>query len=79
MADQQDLLKIAHTAIQEDPTISDPTTIVPSVHKVGPIFRRKTVLQLDGTVRNAIEVNKVEQTIRRKLPQIEIENNLVPA
>lgn len=79
MPDDQDLLKIAQTAIQEDPTISNPVNIITTVHKEGPIFRKKTVIKLDGTVSSAHEVDKVEKTVKRKLPEIEIQNNLVPA
>ena len=79
MADEQDLLKIAQTAIQEDPTISNPVSIITTIHKEGPIFRKKTVIKLDGTVSSAHEVGKVEETVKRKLPAIEVQNNLVPA
>lgn len=79
MADEQDLLKIAQTAIQEDPTISNPVNIITTVSKQGPIFRKKIVIKLDGTVSSAHEVDKVEKTVKHKLPAIEVQNNLVPA
>jgi len=79
MADDQDLLKIAQTAIQEDPTISNPVNIITTVQREGPIFRKKTVIKLDGTVSSAHEVDKVEQTVKRKLPNVGVQNNLVPA
>jgi hypothetical protein len=79
MADNQEILTKAQTAIREDPTISDPMAIIVTVEKKGPIFRKKPVVQLEGTVRNPIEARKAEETIQRKLPTVEIENHLSPA
>ncbi len=78
MKNKDNILKIAQLAIQEDPRISNPTGIVASLHRKGTIFNRQTVLQLDGTVSAAHEIDDVEQSVRRKLPDIDIENNLVP-
>ncbi|MFW5776477.1 MAG: hypothetical protein ACOCZB_04230 [Spirochaetota bacterium] len=78
MTENEELLKIAQLAIQNDPRIANSTTIVPSVHREGPIFRRRTVLHLDGTVNSVFEVDEVERSIRQTLPDTEIENNLVP-
>lgn len=77
MADDKDLLKIAQTAIQEDPTISNPVNIITTIHKEGPIFRKKTVIKLEGTVSSAHEAEKVEKTVKLKLPDVEVRNNLV--
>ncbi len=78
MTEKEEVLKIARLAIQNDPRIANSTTIVPSVHREGPVFKRRTVLQLDGTVNSVYEIDEVERSIRRTLPDTEIENNLVP-
>lgn len=75
---KEDILKIAQIAIEDDPRISNPTRIAPSVRRRGSILNRHTVLQLNGTVSSAYEIDNVEQSVRHKLPDVEIENNLVP-
>ncbi|MFP4114632.1 MAG: hypothetical protein ACOC2Y_05660 [Spirochaetota bacterium] len=78
MQDKDTIYKITRMAIQNDPNVSNPTSIMPSVRRKGPIFRRRTVVQLDGTVGSAGEVDRVEKLISRELPDVSIENNLVP-
>lgn len=78
MADFDDLIKTVRVAIQEDPTITDPTRIMVSARKKGPIFRKQTVVQLDGAVKNAAEVDKIGAIATRKAPNARIENNLTP-
>jgi hypothetical protein len=77
MADTDALLKAAQTAIQNASTIVDPTRIVVSVRRKGPLFRRDTVIELDGAVRLAREVEKAEQIVRRAIPNVEVKNRLV--
>lgn len=78
MPDDQTIREVAQTAIREDPTISDPTRIVVSVSKEGPLFRKRQVVTLEGSVRAPIEVKKAEETVQRKLPSVEIRNELSP-
>lgn len=77
MADFDKLLSAVRTAIQEDPTITDPTRITVSAQKDGPIFRKEAVIRLEGSVRFASEVDKVAGIVSRKAPTARIENNLV--
>ncbi|MFW5777019.1 MAG: hypothetical protein ACOC2N_00700 [Spirochaetota bacterium] len=78
MHDKDDILKIARMAIQEDPRISDPTSIITSIRREGLIFNRRIVLQIDGTVGSAYEIDDVERSVSHRLPNVEIENNVVP-
>ncbi len=78
MANYDDLVKTVQTAIQEDPTITDPTRIMVSARKEGPIFRKRPVVQLDGTVSNVPEVDKIGDIAARKAPEARVENNLRP-
>ncbi|MFP4114630.1 MAG: hypothetical protein ACOC2Y_05670 [Spirochaetota bacterium] len=78
MSDNEMIQKEAQTAVREDPTISDPTRIIVSVSKEGPLFRKKHVVTLEGRVRTAIEVKKAEEAVQRKLPDISIRNELSP-
>ena len=78
MADFDDLINTVRVAIQEDPTITDPTKIMVSARKEGPIFRKQTVVQLDGAVKNPAEINKIGDIAARKAPNARIENNLTP-
>ncbi len=78
MPDEQTIREQAQTAIREDPTISDPTRIVVSVSKQGPLFRKKQIVTLEGRVRAPIEVKKAEEAVQRRLPGIPIENELSP-
>ena len=77
MADLDKLLTAVRTAIQEDPTISDPTKIMVSAQRNGPIFRKQDVILLEGSVRYASEVDKVADIVSRKAPSARIENSLV--
>lgn len=76
VATKLDMKGIVQSAIQQDPTISDPTRIVVSVDKVGPIFRKREVITLEGTVRHPHEVDKVEEVVSRKLPNVPVSNVL---
>lgn len=78
MSDDQIIREKAQTAVREDPTISDPTRIVVSVSKEGPVFRKSHVVTLEGRVRTPIEVKKVEEAVQRKLPSVQIRNELSP-
>ncbi|MFW5685317.1 MAG: hypothetical protein ACOC0O_01575 [Spirochaetota bacterium] len=78
MKDKDTIYEITRMAIQRDPRLSNPGNIIPSVRREGPIFHRHTVVQLDGTVGSAGEINRVEELISRELPDVAIENNLVP-
>jgi hypothetical protein len=72
------IMEQAYNAIREDPTISDPTRVLVSVSKEGPLFRKKEVVTLEGRVQAPIEVVKAEAAVRRKFPDIEIKNVLTP-
>ncbi len=74
--DLDEMANAVRTAIQEDPTISDPTRILVSARKEGPLFRKETVIQLEGTVRNDVEARKAGELARRRAPNARIENNL---
>jgi hypothetical protein len=74
--DKDFIMKQAYAAVREDPTISDPTRVIVSVAKEGPIFRKKEVVTLEGRVQAAIEVQKAEAAVHRKFPNIEIKNKL---
>ena len=74
--DLDEMANAVRTAIQEDPTISDPTRILVSARKAGPLFRKETVIQLEGTVRNDVEARKAGELARRRAPNARIENNL---
>ncbi len=76
MAARPDIKGIVQSAIHQDPTISDPTKIIVSVEKVGPIFRKREVITLEGTVRHPHEVDKVEEVVSRKLPNVPVSNVL---
>jgi len=78
MADDDMIREQAHTAIRNDPTISDPTRIVVSISKKGPLFRKRHVVSLEGRVRAPMEVQKAEDAVRRRLPYVTIENNVTP-
>lgn len=79
MPDEQSVLATAQAAIREEPAIANPTSVVVTVTKEGPLFRKKMVVKLDGNVRTTIEARKAEEAVRRKLPDLEIENGLMPA
>lgn len=76
MRDPEEVRDTAQTAVREDPTITDPTKILVSVEKKGPLFRKKQVVILEGTVKSEIETKKAVEVVQRKLPDIEIENRL---
>lgn len=76
MRDPEEVRDTAQTAVREDPTITDPTKILVSVEKKGPLFRKKQVVILEGTVKSEIETKKAAEDVQRKLPDIEIENRL---
>ncbi|MFW5776479.1 MAG: hypothetical protein ACOCZB_04240 [Spirochaetota bacterium] len=78
MADDGMIREQAQTAIRDDPAISDPTRVIVSVTKEGPIFRKKEVVTLEGRVKSPIEVKKAEAAVQRKLPTTPIKNNLSP-
>ncbi len=78
MADDDTIREQVQTAIRNDPTISDPTRVVVSVTKEGPLFRKKQVVTLEGRVKSPIEVKKAEEAVQRKLPTTPIKNNLSP-
>lgn len=78
MPDDQTIREMAQTAIREDPTISDPTRIIVTVSKEGPLFRKTQVVTLEGRVRAALEVKKAEEAVQRKLPSVQIRNELSP-
>ncbi len=76
MADGNMILEQVQKVIHEDPTISDPTRIVVSVAKEGPLFKKKQVVTLEGRVKSSLDVKKAEEAVRRKLPDTPIKNNL---
>lgn len=78
MADDDMIREQAQTAIRNDPTISDPTRVVVSVTKEGPLFRKKQVVTLEGRVKSPIEVKKAEEAVQRKFATTPIKNNLSP-
>ncbi|MFW5777021.1 MAG: hypothetical protein ACOC2N_00690 [Spirochaetota bacterium] len=78
MADNQTIREQAQTAVRDDPTISDPTRILVSVTKEGPLFRKKHVVTLEGRVQSPIEVKKAEEAVQRRLPNVPIKNELSP-
>ena len=78
MADDDTIREQVQTAIRNDPTISDPTRVVVSVTKEGPLFRKKQVVTLEGRVKSPIEVKKAEEAVQRKLAATPIKNNLSP-
>lgn len=79
MRNPEELRKTAQTAIQEDPTLTDPTKVLVSVEKKGPLFRKKQVVILEGTVKSEIEAKKAEEDVKTKLPDTEVENRLKSA
>ncbi len=78
MKEKETIYQITHMAIQKDPRLSSLGSIIPSVRRRGSILHRHTVVQLDGTVGSAGEINRVEELISSELPDVVIENNLVP-
>ena len=76
--DFDELLNAVREAIEEDPTITDPTKIAVSGGRGGRLFRKEMVIQLAGTVQMATEVAKVAEIVSRKAPKAGIENDLRP-
>lgn len=74
---QEQLVDTITKAIQEDPTITDSTHIVVSARREGPLFKKKDILVLEGTVAHDWEIKKVSQIIERKIPGTPVENHLV--
>lgn len=61
----------------EDPTLTDPTRIVTTVEKVGPLFKKRITVTLEGRVANAAEKRKAEQILDSNFrDSISIKNNL---
>jgi hypothetical protein len=71
-SDVQELYK----AVGNDPTIRDPSRILFSVEKKGPMFKKQECLLVDGSVANTTEFQKVEQILEQKNMECEVINNL---
>jgi len=70
--DVQELYKV----VGNDPTIRDPSRILFSVEKKGPMFKKRECLIVDGSVANSTEFQKVEQILEQKNMEYEVMNKL---
>ena len=74
---QDQLVESITKAILEDPTITDATHIVVSARREGPLFKKKDVIVLEGSVPHEWEINKVKQIVERKVAGMTVENHLI--
>lgn len=71
----QDLEKL-YKAVSSDPTIKDPSKILFSIDKKGPLLNRQQVLVIEGRVADNNEFQKIEQLIEDLKLEYETINNL---
>lgn len=71
----QDLQKLYKT-VSGDPSIKDPSKILFSIDKKGPLLNRQQVLLVEGRVADNNEFQKIEQIIEDLNLEYEIVNNL---
>lgn len=64
MSDTNAIRAQVEKLIGDDPTLSDPTRIIAQVSRVGPLFKKRLLVTLDGKVHTEFERRKVEQIIR---------------
>lgn len=71
----QDLQKL-YKMVSGDPSIKDPSKILFSIDKKGPLLYRQKVLLVEGRVADKNEFQKIEQIIEDLNLEYEIVNNL---
>jgi len=71
----KDLQRIYKT-VHSDPTIRDPSKIMFSVDKKGPVLKKRKVLVAEGRVGDVNEYQKVEHIIENMNLEYEMINNL---
>ena len=63
--------------IGDDPTFTDPTRIIARVDKVGPIFKKRLRITVEGKVANEHEKQKVEQILNARYHDSVVVDNQV--
>lgn len=63
--------------IGEDPTLTDPTKIFARVDKVGPVFRKRLRVTVEGKVASEREKQKIEQILNAHYHDSLVINNQV--
>ncbi len=63
MQDPEEVRNKVEKLLNDDPTLTDPTKIITRVEKVGPIFKKRIELKLEGKVANEQEKHKVNQIL----------------
>ncbi|MFO7730399.1 MAG: hypothetical protein R6V86_06505 [Spirochaetia bacterium] len=69
-------LQELYQAVKNDPTIRDPSRILFSVEKKGPMFKKQECLLVEGSVANTTEFQKIEQILEQMNMEYEVINNL---
>ncbi|MFW5995004.1 MAG: hypothetical protein ACOCRN_02750 [Spirochaetia bacterium] len=73
----EDVRKQVEKLLTDEPAITDATRIVTRVEKVGPLFKKRMTVTLEGKVPNEAEKRKVEQVLNSHYKDdIAIKNNL---
>lgn len=73
----EDIQTQVEKLLTDEPAITDATRIVTSVEKIGPMFKKRMTVTLEGHVPNEAEKRKVEQVLNSHYKDaIAIQNNL---
>lgn len=71
-ADLQQLYKV----MSNEPTIKDPSKVLFSIDRQGPLLKKKQCLVIEGSVADSNELKKVEQIVEQMNLEYEVINNL---
>ncbi|MFP4643951.1 MAG: hypothetical protein ACLFM0_06320 [Spirochaetales bacterium] len=67
----------AQKLVSEEPTITNPSRIIATVERIGPILKKRMTVTLEGKVQNEAEKRKAEQVLDSHFRDaITINNNL---
>lgn len=78
MQSAEELRSQVERLIGDDPTFTDATKIVASVDKVGPLFKKRLRVKVEGKVANEHEKQKIEQILNARYhDSVVIDNQVV--
>jgi hypothetical protein len=65
-----------YAAIRNDPLIKDASKILFSIEKEGPLFKKHKCLNVEGSVANEVEFQKIESILEQNNTGYEVVNRL---
>lgn len=73
----EQLIREVRDQLLQEPALSDPSKIAVNLEKRGGLFNRKTVVTIDGKVKNETELRKAAKLVETKMgTAVQLDNRL---